>query len=75
MLILRSEDLFDNARGTLEVILDFLGLPHRKPKTPASIPNKREYTDLSPDIRQKLDEYFKPHNQRLYEYLGVDLGW
>jgi hypothetical protein len=75
MLILRSEDLFDDAGGTLKILLDFLGLPHWTPKTPASIPNKREYADLSPAIRQRLDEYFRPHNLRLYEYLGVDFGW
>ncbi|MDQ5827525.1 MAG: hypothetical protein M3441_25535 [Chloroflexota bacterium] len=55
-------------------MLDFLGVPHWVPET-YSIPNKREYTDVSPLIRQRLDEYYKPHNQRLYEYLGVNLGW
>ena len=75
MLILRSEDLFDNARGTLEVVLEFLGLPPWTPKTPASIPNKRDYSDLSPAVRQQLDEYFRPHNRRLYDYLGVDFAW
>jgi hypothetical protein len=75
MLILRSEDLFINAGGTLKTLLDFLGLAHWTPKTPAYIPNKREYTDLSPAIRQQLDEYFRLHNRRLYEFLGVDFGW
>jgi hypothetical protein len=30
---------------------------------------------VSPHIRRRLYEYYKHHNQRLYEYLGVDLGW
>jgi len=30
---------------------------------------------MNPATRQRLKEYFKPHNQRLYEYLGVDFGW
>ena len=74
MLILESEDLFNDTTNTLESMLDFLGVPHWVPET-YSIPNKREYTDVSPLIRQRLDEYYKPHNQRLYEYLGVNLGW
>jgi hypothetical protein len=75
MLVLRSEDLFGATEDTLETILDFLGVPRWAPKTPTPIPNKREYTGLSPTTRQRLDEYFRPHNCRLYEYLGVDLGW
>ena len=74
MLVLKSEDLFNDTANTLERMLDFLGVPQWAPET-YSIPNKREYTDVSPLIRQRLDEYYKPHNQRLYEYLGVNLGW
>jgi hypothetical protein len=40
-----------------------------------TIPNKREYTNMSPATRRRLDDYFEPHNRRLYEYLGVDFGW
>jgi hypothetical protein len=74
MLILKSEELFNGTTNALEGVLDFLEIPHWAPKT-FSIPNKREYTGMNPLIRQRLDEYYKPHNQRLYEYLGVDLGW
>jgi hypothetical protein len=74
MLILKSEDLFSGTMHALERMLDFLEIPHWAPET-YSIPNKREYTGVSPLIRQRLDEYYKPHNQRLYEYLEVDLGW
>jgi hypothetical protein len=74
MLILKSEDLFNGTMNALEGVLDFLEIPHWAPET-FSIPNKREYTGVSPFIRQRLDEFYKPHNQRLYEFLGVDLGW
>lgn len=75
MLVLRSEDLFDDAGGTLKTILDFLEIPRWAPERPSPIPNKREYADLSPAVRQRLEEYFEPHNRRLYEYLGEDFGW
>jgi hypothetical protein len=74
MLILKSEELFNGTTNALEGVLDFLEIPHWAPKT-FSIPNKREYTGMNLFIRRQLDEYYKPHNQRLYEYLGVDLGW
>lgn len=75
MLVLRSEDLFGDAGSTLRTILDFLQIPRWEPETPASIPNKREYTNLNPVLQQRLEQYFEPHNRRLYEYLGEDLGW
>jgi hypothetical protein len=75
MLVLRSEDLFDDVGGTLRTILDFLEIARWSPGTPAPIPNKHEYTNLSPALRQRLDQYFELHNRRLYEYLGKDLGW
>jgi Sulfotransferase domain len=74
ILILKSEDLFNDTTNILERMLDFLEIPHWAPET-YSIPNKREYTGVSPPLRQRLYEYYEPHNQRLYEYLGVDLGW
>jgi sulfotransferase family protein len=74
MLVLKSEDLFNDTTNALERVLDLLEIPHWAPEA-YSIPNKREYAGVSPLMRQRLNEYYKPHNQRLYEYLGVDLGW
>jgi len=74
MLIVKSEDLFSDTTNVLKRMMDFLGIPHWAPET-YSIPNKREYTGVSSLIRQRLDEYYRPHNQRLYEFLGEDLGW
>jgi hypothetical protein len=33
------------------------------------------YPKMAPQTRQQLLEYFAPHNQRLYDYLGEDYGW
>jgi len=74
MLVLKSEDLFDDTTNAFERVLDFLEILHWTPEA-YSIPNKREYTSLDPLIRQRLDEHYEPYNQRLYEYLGVDFGW
>jgi hypothetical protein len=30
---------------------------------------------MDPATRARLVAYFKPHNERLYRYLGHDLGW
>jgi Sulfotransferase domain len=74
MLVLKSEDLFDDTTNALERVLDFIEIPRWTPEA-YSIPNKREYTGVDPSVRQRLEEYYEPYNQRLYEYLGVDFGW
>ena len=74
LLVLKSEDLFDDTTNALERVLEFLALPPWTPET-YSIPNKREYSGLGPLVRQRLEEYYELPNQRLYEYLGADLGW
>jgi hypothetical protein len=75
MLVLKSEDFFADEPRTLATILDFLGLREWAPERSVSIPNKREYSSLSPALRQRLVDYFEPHNKRLYDYLGTDFGW
>jgi hypothetical protein len=75
MLVLKSEDFFERTQGTLERVLNFLDLPNWEPE--ASVKrNKGEYKpEMDPITRQRLEEYFEPHNQRLYEHLGVDFEW
>jgi hypothetical protein len=75
MLVLKSEDFFERPADTLRLILDFLDLPDWEPDE-AEVRNRGTYTeDMDPATRRRLEEYFEPHNRRLYEYLGTDLGW
>jgi hypothetical protein len=78
MLILKSEDFFGRPVETLKVVLDFLDLSDWQPD--ASELQRRRHAGtysqkMDPAIRRRLEAYFEPHNQRLYEYLGVDFGW
>ena len=74
MLVLKSEDLFENPQETLKLVLGFLGLPEWEPEAWES-GKKRHYEVMDPATRRRLEEYFEPHNKRLYEYLGRDFGW
>ena len=53
---------------------EFLGLEYHAPKEFKKL-NAFPYPDMDPKTREKLQEYFQPHNERLYEFLGQDLGW
>lgn len=74
VLILRSEDLFADPISTLWLVHDFLGLQRSRP---ANVVQKNKGTYAAPDpiLVERLRSYFRPHNQRLYEHLGVDFGW
>jgi hypothetical protein len=75
MLVLKSEDFFEHTPDTLKLVLKFLDLPDWEPDS-WEIRGKGKYKrTLDPDTRQRLEEYFEPHNQRLYGYLGTNLGW
>jgi hypothetical protein len=73
-LILKSEDFFRNPAQTCSQIYQFLDLPdwdlgHYENANPGG------YPPMNPLTRQRLNEYFRPHNQRLYEMVGIDFGW
>ena len=78
LLVLKSEDFFESPQQTLKTVLSFLGLPGWEPGA-SDLGERRnaggyeEGMDLA--TRRKLEEYFGPHNRRLYEFLGTDFGW
>ena len=78
MLVLKSEDFFEDPAGTLKPVLSFLDLPEWKPKV-WDLHYKRNKGDyeggMDPATRRRLEEYFEPHNRRLYDFLGQDFGW
>jgi hypothetical protein len=74
LLVLKSEDLYDDPGGTLRKVAEFLDLPPWQLSTYKPY-NLARYAPLDASTKERLMAYFEPHNQRLYEFLGVDLGW
>jgi hypothetical protein len=74
LLVLSSERLFADPHGFFERVHQFLGLPGWEPNGY----EKRHvgtYSQMDAETRERLVEYFRPHNRRLYDFLGVDLDW
>jgi len=71
-LFLRSEDLYDQTTDTLKQVFEFLGIPDYwlsdYPKY-----NSGYYPNVSRELHQKISDFFRPHNQRLEDYLGIKL--
>ncbi len=74
MLIVRTEDFFGDLVGTLEQVQDFLGLPRHDLAAHLRGAGAR-YEPMYPATRRRLEEFFEPHNRRLYDFLGRDFGW
>jgi hypothetical protein len=74
ILVLRSEDFSDRPAMVMKRVADFLGLPVWDVGECKEY-NQAHYPKMDAETRERLISYFKPHNQRLYDYLGVDLGW
>lgn len=70
----KSEALASDPAEVLAAVHDFLGLPaHERAEYPAL--HVAEYEDMPRSTRAMLEDYFRPHNERLYELLGIDFGW
>lgn len=74
LLILPSEDLYQNPSLTLSKIYEFLELsPYPLPEYPNINPGN--YFPISDSLKTTLKEYFKPHNQDLEIYLDQQFHW
>jgi len=75
-LILRSEELFEDPAKAFHKTIEFLGLEKWDLKQYIAY-KKRKYEKPKMDInvRNQLSEFFKPYNEKLYQFLGKDFGW
>jgi len=74
ILILKSEDFFQNPRGVFNKATGFLNLPEWDLEGYRKFTHGK-YKPMDARLRKKLVEYFKPHNKKLYKYLSCDFGW
>ena len=74
LLILTSEDLYDQPAAIMAETWNFLGLPpyvSRQYKRH----NHINYPPASPMLKEALASFFAPHNQRLESYLSRPFHW
>jgi Sulfotransferase domain len=72
--ILTLEDLSCDPQPTLDRVHEFLELPPHRYDDLEPL-HTATYDAIPPEMRSRLTDYFRPHNRRLYELLGTDLGW
>lgn len=74
VFVASTEAFAANPQRVYSDVLQFLGLAdHRLADDTWS--NVGQYAAMDPAIRAKLTRYFRPHNERLFEYLGTGFAW
>ena len=76
MLILKSEELFSNPAAALPAIFEFVGVRPNYTVADLAARNVSENKDTVPaEVYVYLKDFFRPHNQALYDLIGRDFGW
>jgi hypothetical protein len=74
LLVVKSENLFTRRLEVLERVLKFLRLPPFE-STLALPSGRATYEPMDPLTRRRLEGFFAPHNERLYDLLNTNFGW
>ena len=74
ILIIESESFFQNTASIMQQVSHFLNISYEKSDRHTAY-NMGNYPSVSPDIRQKLKDFFVPYNHELEEYLGRKFNW
>lgn len=70
MKILFYENLRDDPKSVMKEILPFLGLPEFD-QFDYKVGETHSYPPMDPELRDRLNEYFRPHNERLEIFLKL----
>ena len=74
VMIIKNENFDADPSGVVRQTLEFLGVQIQEPLD-YSRHNTGEYRDMDASVRKNLIDYFRPYNQQLYQFLGVNLDW
>lgn len=75
LLILESGEFFRNPGPVFAQVLQFLDLPSWQPRQFGNRFPGRYKEKMDAATRARLSEYFRPHNQQLYQLLGRQFEW
>lgn len=75
MLVIKAEDLFENPLSVVNSVFSFLNLYHLRKLNDAGKNQEKNTPSMNLETRKRLNRFFKPFNERLYEFLGTDFNW
>ena len=72
--ILSTDNMEKDPKNVLQKIFRFLELPDYDIQNPQR-KKKAEYEKMSPEIRKKLLEFYRPHNEKFFHTIGKKFEW
>lgn len=72
--VVDSMTFFENPEPVYDAVLEFLELPHRG-YPPFKRHNSRTRAPMPSKLRTALEEYYRPHDERLASWLGREPSW
>ena len=75
ILVIKSEDMYADPPSVVSKTFDFLDLPKWDLKEYKKYNFLGYEKEMQIETRKKLIEFFKPHNEKLYDYLGKNFDW
>ena len=71
---LSTENLNSDPTAALESVFQYLNLPDYKIKN-TQRQKQKKYVPMNSQTRKILIEFFKPHNERLFKFIGKKFDW
>ena len=71
---LSTESLNSEPTASMESVFQYLNLPDYKIKN-IQHQKQKKYTPMDSQTRKLLIEFFKPHNERLFKFIGKKFDW
>jgi len=87
LMIIQSERFFENEAGTMNEVVEFLGLEPFEFQAADQLQRgwdagagnasetPQDYPELDDATRRILADFFEPYNQQLYRLIDEDFGW
>ena len=75
ILVIEAERMFKQPAEVFAEVLEFLNLDAWSPESFENLNSGRYKEPMKPATREKLADYFAPHNERLHELLGWRTSW
>lgn len=75
VLVMRSEDMYQDVQGAVDQVCDFLEIPRHELPTKRTFNARKKSTPMPSEARDYLTNYFADRNAELFDYLQVEPFW
>ena len=75
LLVIQSERWFRDPAGVMNEVCDYLRIPPRE-QLPRVMRNRNKpHEPFDEEVIERLREFYRPYNDELADYLGMELDW